>query len=289
LVTTTSVDQLNPGDHACLTFSDEEERLDIVAAFVRDGLSAGHRVLCYTAAYPPAELHGRLVNRGVPAASAVQPDQLQLRPTQEWLAGAGFQPVRVLDELTVAIDRAGVDGYPGVRVAADMGWAAEPVLGVEHLVTFEKQVNQLFAEARVTAVCQYDRQQFDAVTLASTTAVHSCAVAATVYHDDPVLRICRQHSPGGIRVSGELDYTALGPLRDALTEAVRLGAHLNVNLRQLRFIDAASAGALVQAAATLPDRHTLTVICRRLVATVLCHVGAQQVPAMRIRTVPGES
>jgi anti-anti-sigma regulatory factor len=289
LATTTSVDQLNPGDHACLTFSDEEERLDIVAAFVRDGLSAGHRVLCYTAAYTPADLRGRLVDRGVPAEAEVLPEQLELRPAQQWLSGAGFQPVRVLDELAAAIDRARVDGYLGVRVAADMGWAAEPVLGVEHLVTFEKQVNQLFADARVTAVCQYDRHQFDAVTLASTTAVHSCAVAATVYHDDPVLRICRQHSPGGIRVAGELDYTALGPLRDALTEAVRLSPHVHVNLRQLRFIDAASAGALVQTAATLPGGHTLNVVCRRLVATVLGHVGAARVPAMRIRTVPGES
>lgn len=289
MATATSVDQLSPGDHACLTFSDEEERLDIVAAFVRDGLSAGHRVLCYTAAYPPAELRGRLVDRGVPAAKTARPDQLELTPAQDWLAGTGFQPVRVLDELACAIDRARVDGYPGVRVAADMGWAADPVLGVEHLVTFEKQVNQLFAETRVTAVCQYDRQQFDAVTLASTTAVHSCAVAATVYHDDPVLRICRQHSPGGIRVSGELDYTALGPLRDALTEAVRLGEHVHVNLRQLRFIDAASAGVLLQTAASLPDGHTVTVLCRRLVATALRHVGAGQVPAMRIRRVPGES
>jgi anti-anti-sigma factor len=163
------------------------------------------------------------------------------------------------------------------------------VVGVEHLVTFEKQVSQLFADARVTAVCQYDRQQFDAVTLASTTAVHSCAVAATVYHDDPVLRICRQHSPAGIRVSGELDYTALDPFREALAEAVRLGEHVHVNLRQLRFIDAAAAGTLVQTAATLPAGRTLTVACRRLVATVLNHVNAGQVGALRIRAVPGES
>jgi hypothetical protein len=64
LATATSVDQLSPGDHAFPTFSDEEERLDIVAAFVRDGLSAGHRVLCYTAAYPPGDLRGHLVDRG---------------------------------------------------------------------------------------------------------------------------------------------------------------------------------------------------------------------------------
>ena len=289
LATATSVDLLSPGDHACLTFSDEEERLDIVAAFARDGLSAGHRVLCYTSAYQPAELHGRLSDRGVLAGDDTRPGQLDLRPAQAWLAGAGFRPSAVLDELSGAIDLARSEGYPGLRVAADMGWAADPVVGVEHLVTFEKQVSQLFADARVTAVCQYDRQQFDAVTLASTTAVHSCAVAATVYHDDPVLRILRQHSPGGIRVSGELDYTAMDVFREALAEAVRLGEHVHVNLAKLRFIDAASAGALVQVAATLPVGRVVTVVCRRLVATVLKHVSAGQIPALRIRVVPGES
>jgi hypothetical protein len=285
----TSVDLLNPGDHACLTFSDEEERLDIVAAFVRNGLSAGHRVLCYTSAYAPAELRDRLSDRGVLTSDDTQPGQLDLRPAQAWLAGAGFQPATVLGELSGAIDLARADGYPGLRVAADMGWAADPVVGVEHLVTFEKQVSQMFADAQVTAVCQYDRQQFDAVTLASTTAVHSCAVAATVYHDDPMLRICRQHSPGGIRVSGELDYTAMDAFREALVEAVRLGEHVHVNLGQLRFIDAASAGALVQVAATLPVGRLVTVVCRRLVGTVLQHVSAGQVPTLRVRVVPGES
>ena len=37
MATATSVEALAPGDHACLTFSDPDERLDIVAAFVRDG------------------------------------------------------------------------------------------------------------------------------------------------------------------------------------------------------------------------------------------------------------
>jgi hypothetical protein len=34
MVSPQAVDALGPGDHACLTFSDPDERLDIVAAFV---------------------------------------------------------------------------------------------------------------------------------------------------------------------------------------------------------------------------------------------------------------
>src|SRR5439155_9006588 len=45
---TTTVDRVGAGDHACLTFSNAEERLDLLAAFVRDGLRAGQKVVCWT-------------------------------------------------------------------------------------------------------------------------------------------------------------------------------------------------------------------------------------------------
>ncbi|GIH14632.1 MEDS domain-containing protein [Rugosimonospora africana] len=285
----TSVDRLGPGDHACLTFTDEDERLDIVAAFVRDGLSAGHRVVCYTDSYAPSALSGRLADRGVEAQPYAAKGQLTLQPARMWLADGGFRPGRVLDELSGEIDRARRDGFAGLRVTADMGWAAQPVAGVEHLVTFEQKASELFAAAQVTAICQYDRQQFDAVTLASTTAAHSCAVAATVYHEDPILRICRQHSPAGIRVAGELDYTSLTVFGEALAEALRLDRHPHVNLAKLRFIDAAAAGVLVQAAATLAPGRSMTVLSRGLVRTVLTHVGGEDVEALRLWVAAGDS
>jgi anti-anti-sigma regulatory factor len=284
----TSVDRLAPGDHACLTFSDEDERLDIVAAFVRDGLSAGLRVICYTDSHAPAALSGRLSDRGVEAQPYAAKGQLAVQPVRMWLADGGFRPARVLDELTGEIDRAHRDGFAGLRITADMGWAAQPVAGVEHLVAFEEDASQLFASAQVTAICQYDRQQFDAVTLASTTAAHSCAVAATVYHEDPVLRICRQHSPAGIRLAGEIDYTSLAVFRDALAEAVRLDRHPHINLAKLRFIDAATAGELIRTATTLAAGRSMTVLCRGLVRTVLHHVGAGDVEALHLRTAPGD-
>jgi hypothetical protein len=44
------VEDLRPGDHACLTFSDDEERLDVVAAFVRDGAGLHHKIVCVSSA-----------------------------------------------------------------------------------------------------------------------------------------------------------------------------------------------------------------------------------------------
>ena len=63
---------VDAGDHACLTFTDAEERLDLVAAFVRDGLRAGLKVVCWTDAVDPEGLAGQLAVRSVRPGAALR-------------------------------------------------------------------------------------------------------------------------------------------------------------------------------------------------------------------------
>jgi hypothetical protein len=51
-----SVDDLRPGDHACLTCSDAEERLDIVAVYYEDPLPR----ICRQHAPPGIRLAGEI-------------------------------------------------------------------------------------------------------------------------------------------------------------------------------------------------------------------------------------
>lgn len=278
-----TVDDLEPGDHACLTFSDADERLDIVAAFVRDGLEQGAKVLCLTDALAPSEFAAELADRGLPVDRSLGSRQLEVaQSTVAFVASGAFEPARVLASLRGRIDEALRAGYPAMRIAADMCWALRPVTGLDQLVGYEQQLTRLLADGRATAVCQYDRLSFDGVTLASVTAAHSRAVAAVTYHDDAVLRICRQHIPPGVRVAGELDFRALDPLNRALGEAVRLDSHIFMNLAQLRFMDVAAAGAVLQAALTLADGQRMTLVCQPPVAKVLRTLGAERVASLRM-------
>jgi len=278
-----TVDDLEPGDHACLTFTDADERLDIVAAFVRDGLAEGAKVLCLTDALAPGELLCEITERGLPVREPLDRRQLELAPsTSAYIASGAFDPARVIDALQHRINEARRGGYPAVRITADMCWALRPVTGLEHLVAYEQQLTQLLADGRATAVCQYDRQCFDAVTLAGVTAAHSRAVAAVTYHNDAVLRVCRQHIPPGVRVAGELDYRGLGALTEALGEAVRLDSHVFLNLAQLRFMDVAAAGAVLQTAVGLGNGQRMTAVCQHPVGKVLRTLGADRVPSLRL-------
>jgi anti-anti-sigma factor len=283
------VDALGPGDHACLTFSDPDERLDLVAAFVGAGLDQGHKVLCFTDSVPADRLPGELEDRSVGALAAIRRGQLAVRDSdRSWLANGQPSARRMVDLLAGQLDEAAREGYPVLRMTADMCWANRPVAAIEQLLAFESAVGELFVDGRLAAICQYDRDSFDAVTLAFAAEAHTRAVAATVYHEDPILRICRQHSPPGVRVAGELDFTRAEPMTQAITESLRLDHDITVNLAQLRYIDAACVSIILQAARSLPPGRRLTVTCRGLVQEMFSLIHTSDVPALRVLTVHGE-
>jgi ABC-type transporter Mla MlaB component len=282
------VESVGAGDHACLTFTDPEERLDLVADFVHAGLAAGHKVLCLTEQVPAPWLPAELAEREVPVDDALRRGQLDIAGTSDiWLAGQEPDAERTVAMLAGYRDRAAEQGYPVLRVTADMSWATGPVPALDQLAAFEARVAELFADGGLCAICQYDRERFDAVTLAMAASVHPRTVAATVYHEDPILRICRQHRPPGVRVAGEIDFTRAEPLVLAVTEALRLDGDVHVNLRHLRYLDAACAGVLIDAARSMASGRQMIMTCGGLVNKVLTLAGARDVPQLRVHNVDG--
>jgi anti-anti-sigma regulatory factor len=277
------VDRVGVGDHACLTFSDAEERLDLVARFVRDGLRAGHKVICWTDATGPRELAGLLAARSVRPGAALRRGQLSIAPATEALLGG--RELGMVEVLAGEVERAGREGYPGLRVTVDMGWATRPVGAAGELPGFETGVAGLFDSGRLCLICQYDRERFDAVTLAFAARSHPRTIAAQVYYDHPMLRVCRQYSPPGVRVAGQLDYRQRDVLEQALAESLRLDRTMHVNLSGLEFIDGTCAGVIVATAVRLPRYRRMIVTCRRPVAVVLDLVGAGAAPSLRVEQV----
>jgi anti-anti-sigma factor len=267
----TPVERLTPGDHACLTFTDPEERLDILAAFAKAGQERGDKIICYGGSN--GDTVGELRERGLGDG---------LSAGRLWDEGAGPNAKAMVDRLADEVARAEAEGRPGLRITADMRWAARPQANAEQLLAFENEVGKLFADGRLTAICEYDRESFDPVTLGYAARVHPHTVAATVYHEDPVLRICRQHVPPGVRVAGELDFTRAEVLADAIGEAVRLDPDVHLNLARLRFLDAGAAAVILRAATSLPVGRRMIVTCSERIARTLSVAGAGQVRGLRI-------
>ncbi len=278
------VDGLSEGDHACLTFSDPEERLDLLAAFVRDGLRRGEKVVCWTDEVAPDRLIAELTTRAVRPGAALRRGQLTVAAAGTALS-AERTGAAMVDLLAAELDRAAREGYPGLRVTADMSWATRPQSAADELLAFETEVAALFAGGQLRLICQYDRDRFDAVTLAFAAKAHAKAIAAQVYYEHPLLRVCRQYSPPGVKVAGELDYRHRDALEQALAESMRLDRHMHVNLTGLGYIDGACAALIVATALKLPPSRRMTLTCRRLVGTVLDLVGAGNAPRLRVQKV----
>ena len=260
------ITDLTVNDHACLTFGDPEELLDLTAAFVRDGLIGGLKVISLGDG-PPAQVVSGLARRRIAVEPAVAKGQMTAEAWEgSLLSGQAFTADHAMGWLTGQMDACRGEGFPGLRVAVDMSWALRPVTGIEQLPKFEERVAAALVGTTVSVLCQYDRDQFDPVTLASVAAFHTRSVAAATYRADAMLRICRQYAPPGIRLAGQIDYQAEEPLTLALAEAIRLDGDITVNMTDLTFIDASCARLIVDAVRGVDGSRTVVLQCHPAIA-----------------------
>jgi anti-anti-sigma regulatory factor len=279
------ITELTVDDHACLTFGEAEELFDLTAAFVRDGLDAGLKVMWLSDAGPgPAVTE--LSRRGIKAGPAMDTGQMTAAGCDgRLLSGQVFSADAAIGWLTRQLASSRELGFPGLRIAVDMSWALRPVTGIEQLPEFEEGIAAALAGTTASVLCQYDRDRFDPVTLASVAAFHTRSVTTATYHADAVLRICRQYAPPGIRIAGEIDYKAEEPLTLALSEAVRLDGDITVNMAALAFIDAFCARMIADTAKMLADSRTVILQCKPEVAAGFARLGLNSLPGVRLVTV----
>jgi DcmR-like sensory protein len=279
------VTELGAEDHACLTFGESEELFDLTAAFTRDGLAAGLKVVCLSGA-GPGPVAAELGRRGVAVQPAMARGQMTVAGWEgQLLSGQAFRADAAVSWLAQELRSCRKQGFAGLRAALDMSWALRPVAGIEELPQFEEGIAATLADSTAAVLCQYDRERFDPVTLASVAGFHTRSVAAATYHADALLRVCRQYAPPGIRIAGEADYQAEEPLALALAEALRLDGDIEVNMSALAFIDARCSLMVADAARAIASLSRLvTLRCLPEVAAGFARLGLDAITGIRLVT-----
>ena len=279
------VTELTDEDHACLTFGEPEDLADLTAAFVRDGLAGGLKVM-WLSDTSAAGAVAELARRGIDTGPALARGQLAATACDgRLLSGQAFRARDAVGWLAGQLEASRREGFPGLRVAVDMSWALRPVTGVEELPAFEEGIAAVLAGSTGAVLCQYDREKFDPVTLASVAGFHTRSVAAATYYADPLLRICRQYAPPGIRIAGELDYQAAEPLALALAETVRLGGDITINMTAMTFIDARCSLMVADATRTVAAAsRRVRLRCLPEVAAGFARLGVAGVPGITVVT-----
>src|SRR5579871_2139098 len=124
------ITDLAVNDHACLTFGEPDELFDLTAAYVRDGLASGLKVIWLSDSAPDRSL-AELARRGIEVSAAVTAGQMAALACADYLMrGDAFTAGHAANWLHQQMASYRDGGYPGLRLAVDMSWALRPIAGV---------------------------------------------------------------------------------------------------------------------------------------------------------------
>ncbi|GAA3109935.1 hypothetical protein GCM10010449_35490 [Streptomyces rectiviolaceus] len=274
---TVSVTRMNSGDHACLGFDDDETRWELRAAYADIGLSRGELVVFFTdRATTPALAAEHLSSSGFPLGPALMDGRLVVvNEVPGYDPDTGFDPAERAQTWVELTDKARHDGFSGIRVVGDMGWAAEPGIDHDLLVEYESGLSPLFAEIGFTAICEYDRRKFDDGLLDRIRLAHPKRALRHL----GALDVARTGTE--LRIAGDIDLATREEFDSALAHALAGPDRPRMlDLSELCFMDVHGASTLVRLAGRLPCDHLLTVHCRPEQDKVIRLCGAAEVPQL---------
>lgn len=175
---------LNPGDHICAIYGSEAELADIVGEFLAEGLRKSERCWYLPASDPASAVRDALARRRVDVRRAEGRGALKVLSSNAAYSVRGrFDPEETMVVFSNAIEEALSDGFNGFRAAANMSWALDLEGGPESLITYEALLRSLFASARATGLCLYDRRRMPLEVVDGALSTH------------PVVRVKDGYSP----------------------------------------------------------------------------------------------
>ncbi|WP_165945206.1 MEDS domain-containing protein [Micromonospora sp. KC723] len=273
MTTSAVVDQVHLGDHICWAHEDDSDGLDAAGRFVAAGLRLGHKALWFTDAIAPSAARDHLDSRGVPTRAALAGGQLRIVAAEEAYAGSGrFTPEAMIDTLAAEADRSRREGYPGLRMVGDMGWALRHRASPADLCRYEAEVNRLFIDGHTAGMCLYDRRLFPSEYLVPVTTAHPATVGPRTGRAwTPLLRAYRTRDPHGLRLIGEIDRSNRGAftaMLDHVTGEATNERTTVLDVSELSFADVGAATALARARRNAPSAVRL-VGCRPALSRLL--------------------
>ena len=262
--------QIELGDHVCWQVSDDRSWLDDVAAFVRQGAAANHRVVFLAAAGPPDGARAGLIARGVDATALIRRGQLEICD-----AVHAYRPAVPTDidtqvgRLRDTCARSRAEGYDGVRIVADRRWATRSILDtgegwtadsassrLKALAGYEAAINDVIADGYAATICVYDTRMLTTAAMQAVIMAHPATLTpVSPARQRPLLRI-RRVNPLRLQLIGDSDMSNRAAVATALTALARsarsTGRPATVDVSDLQFADWATVRMLLAAEAATP-------------------------------------
>ena len=278
------VDRLQPGDHAFFAYSDDETLWEILAVFTQQGFVRDEKVgLLVDVGRSPDWVAARVAGGPASARRALRDGRLVVSNTPRFARGT-FDAARLVEGARRRLDTVLAEGFTGLRSASEMSLALAPIDNLGQAVEYEVALHaSLFSEerSRYTALCYWDERLFGATdAMKEARSVHPVIVL-------PRLGTLHTTVSGNrVYVTGESDLASRTEFDEALRSLAGLaGPTLVLDITDLSFFDAHSAGAVVRLAAGLTAPQRLEVHCRSSQRRLLQLLGGRSLEQLAIITM----
>jgi hypothetical protein len=279
------VDRLQPGDHAFFAYSDDETRWEILAVFTQQGFARDEKVGLLVDVDQQADWVAERVAGSVGAARRALRDGRLVVSNAPRFERGGFDATRLVEGARRRLDTVLAEGYTGLRSASEMSLALAPIDHLGQAVEYEIALHaSLFSapqSARYTALCYWDERLFG-----GTDAMKEARSVHPVIVLDRLGTLHATLSGNRVSLTGESDLASRTDFDEALRSLASLPAPtLVLDISDLSFFDAHSAGAVVRLAAGLTSPRRLEVHCRSTQRRLLHLLGGRSLEQLSIVTM----
>ncbi|MES1208162.1 MAG: MEDS domain-containing protein, partial [Pseudomonadota bacterium] len=127
------------------------------------------------------------------SASAPSVDLLEVTTWNEaHLKGGSFDQDRMMTALDHMIRAHATAGHPPMRLVGQMGWVFASPPGIEQLVAYEANVNEILNLGKTPTVCVYDVRKLSGSLVMDLLRAHPLTVMNGVLHENPFYTPARE-------------------------------------------------------------------------------------------------
>ena len=264
----------------CAIPDSEEHHSELRAQFVIEGLRRNEKIFYYDDDGAADAMLRRLDDEGAPVEAPLRSGQLTIVPEQQTHATFRTPLGELYRGVTATVHEALREGYHGARLTGQMHSSLAPGASAT-LPEFDGLLDRLLQENRLTALCTYDHGHYSGEQIETMRALHRDHLAPIGAYDDGLMRIVRT-GVATARLAGEIDHSnrpkITSLLQSSLDRALRspdVPPEVVLDMASVRFVDVATAVALVHAAEMFPATHSLVLHrVRPRVQRVLDRCGA---------------
>ncbi len=147
-----SAQKVPEGQHICYIYNDDEERLEVMAKYLKSGMEAKEKLLYLVDVMTSEDMLDYLKGHGVDFSGA-KPNDVTISDAAPAYCPTGFFNTEEMLDLVRDFYLTSIDeGYSGARGTGEMSWClTEGRSKKDDLITYEARLNNLLQEYPYTA------------------------------------------------------------------------------------------------------------------------------------------